>query len=58
MDLKDFNYEDMDNLKIDSEDEASLWRAGQNESSDVASTTNHSSQADCFTLSDVPWTLN
>ena len=33
-DLKDFNYANMDNLKIDSEDEdgaVSCWKAGQNE---------------------------
>ena len=32
---KDFNYENIDNLKIDSDDEISVWRQGQNEDSQV-----------------------
>ena len=27
--IDEFNYEDMNNLKIDSEDEVSVWRAGE-----------------------------
>ena len=59
-DLKDFNYDDMDNLKIDSEDEFSVWSEGQNESYKVASVkleheqTPHShTNLDMFALDDV-----
>ena len=28
VDLKDFNYDDMDNLRIDSKDDTSIWKVG------------------------------
>ena len=50
-DLKDFDYDKMDNLKINSEDEFSVWSRGQTESYEVASV-----NLDMFALDDVKTT--